>query len=541
MKKFKIATGLLIGALLTAPLIAVMFFANKLADLAFVPFDFFDWLTRVMPGPLITFGIDTMISTITAIGLDVADVAKTAEQMSAILQFWVMGMATGAIFWVILQWQAVQPRPIVGLVVGALFGLPLIAISLAIGQSPLNHLLNGLWLAILFAGWGLAFGWVSGRIISPPSSPPPTDLQRLSRRQFLVRLGASTATITVAGAGLGGLLARAERQRAEAENDSLAHEVDETADAIFPNANDPVVPAPGTRPEYTPIKDHYKVFIRTEPTVIEAAGYLLPITGLVEKPLMLTHEDIRNRYEARSQYVTLSCISGRVGTPLISTTQWTGASLQEILAEAGLKPNARYLIIQSGDGFYETVDLELIKNDPRIMLCYAWDGNTLPVEHGFPLRIWLPDHFGMKQPKWITNIEVTDTYQDGYWVERNWDKIARVKTTAVIDTIAVDHLMERDGQTYIPVGGIAWAGDKQISKVEVRVDDGPWQEAQLRAPLSETTWVIWRYEWPFAAGPHTFEVRAYEGDGTPQIAEVAPARPSGATGLHSREADIPST
>ena len=544
MKKFKIATGLLVGALLTAPLIALMFFANKLADLAFVPFDFFDWLTRVMPGSLITFGIDTMIATITAIGLDVADVAKTAEQISAVFQFWLMGMVSGAIFWVVLQWQGVRPRPIVGLVIGALFGLPLIAISLAIGQSPLNPLLNGLWLAGLFGGWGLAFGWVSGRIM-PTLAAPPTpssqtaDVQRLSRRQFLIRLGAGTATITVAGAGLGAILARAERQRAETENDSMAHEVDETASAIFPNANDPIVPVPGTRPEYTPIKDHYKVFIRTEPTTIEAAGYLLPITGLVEKPLMLTLDEIRNRYQARSQYVTLSCISGRVGTTLISTTQWTGASLQEILTEAGLKPNARYLIIQSGDGFYETVDLELIKNDSRIMLCYAWDGNTLPVEHGFPLRIWLPDHFGMKQPKWITNIEVTDTYQDGYWVERNWDKIARVKTTSVIDTVAVDYLMERNGQTYVPVGGIAWAGDKQISKVEVRVDEGPWQEAQLRSPLSETTWVIWRYEWPFAAGPHTFEVRAYEGDGTPQIAEVAPARPSGATGLHSREADIP--
>ncbi|MGH2542699.1 MAG: molybdopterin-dependent oxidoreductase, partial [Ardenticatenaceae bacterium] len=156
----------------------------------------------------------------------------------------------------------------------------------------------------------------------------------------------------------------------------------------------------------------------------------------------------------------------------------------------------------------------------------------------FPLRIWLPDRFGMKQPKWITAIEVTDEYRQGYWVERDWDEVAQVKTTSVIDTVAVDALIEAGGQTLIPVGGIAFSGDRGISKVEVRVDGGPWQEAQLRAPLSETTWVIWRYEWPFQAGAHTFEVRCAERDGIPQIETAGPNRPSGATGIHSAEANL---
>jgi hypothetical protein len=172
------------------------------------------------------------------------------------------------------------------------------------------------------------------------------------------------------------------------------------------------------------------------------------------------------------------------------------------------------------------------------MLCYAWDGNALPVDHGFPLRIWIPDRFGMKQPKWITGIEVTDKYTEGYWVERNWDEVARVKATSVIDTVAVDALIENGDQRLVPVGGIAFAGARGIARVEVRVNDGPWQEAQLRSPLSETTWVIWRYEWPFAPGHHTFAVRCTEGDGTPQIEESRPTRPSGATGIHSREADL---
>ena len=104
--------------------------------------------------------------------------------------------------------------------------------------------------------------------------------------------------------------------------------------------------------------------------------------------------------------------------------------------------------------------------------------------------------------------------------------------------MAVDNLIQVGEQTLVPVGGIAYSGDRGISKVEVRVDDGPWQEAQLREPLSETTWVIWRYEWPFREGKHNFEVRCAEGDGTPQIEERTGNRPDGATGIHSRDARL---
>jgi hypothetical protein len=253
---------------------------------------------------------------------------------------------------------------------------------------------------------------------------------------------------------------------------------------------------------------------------------------------MMTLDDFRNNYEPRDQYVTLTCISGRVGTDLIGTTQWTGASVQEVLADAGLQDGARYLIISSGDGFYETVDLDLISNDERIMFCYAWDGNTLPEDHGFPLRIWIPDRYGMKQPKWITSIEVSDEYREGYWVERNWDETAQVKATSVIDTVAVDHIIENGDQPLVPVGGIAYAGDRGVSKVEVRVDGGAWEPAELRTPLSETTWVIWRYEWPYSPGEHTFEVRCAEADGTPQIEEKSKSRPAGSSGIHSFEANL---
>jgi DMSO/TMAO reductase YedYZ molybdopterin-dependent catalytic subunit len=360
----------------------------------------------------------------------------------------------------------------------------------------------------------------------------------IGRRQFLIRLGATTATITLLSGSLGTLLAQSERRQL---NEAIARSMDmsETGSGVtFPNANDPVMPAPGTRLEYTPVEDHYKVFIRTEPSVIDLATWTLPITGLVDNPLQLALGDIQKNYESRDQFVTLSCISGRIGTSLISTTQWTGASLQEILADARLQSDARYLVITSADGFYETFDLDLIASDDRIMLCYAWDGQPIPIDHGFPLRIWLPDRYGMKQPKWITGIEVTSDYKEGYWVERGWDEVAQVKATSVIDTVAVDNIIESDNQRLVPVGGIAFAGARGISRVEVRVDGGPWQEAQLRAPLSETTWVIWRFDWQFQPGNHEFEVRCVDGDGARQIEEERESHPSGATGIHSKRAHI---
>ncbi|MDA1227885.1 MAG: molybdopterin-dependent oxidoreductase, partial [Chloroflexi bacterium] len=357
-------------------------------------------------------------------------------------------------------------------------------------------------------------------------------------RQFLIRMGATTATITVLGGGLGALLAQSERRQ---RNEAIAASIEKsklTAGQIVMDPSNPVIPAPGTRLEYTPVEDHYQVFLRTEPTLIDIATWSLPITGLVDNPLLLTIEDIRNNYESRDQFVTLSCISGRIGTDLISTTQWTGVPLQDVLADAQLQSEARYLVISSGDGFYETVDLDLIASDDRIMLCHAWDGRPIPFDHGFPLRIWLPDRYGMKQPKWITSMEVTADYREGYWVERGWDEVAQMKATSVIDTVAVESVFERDNQQLVPIGGIAFAGARGISRVEIRVDGGPWQEAQLRSPLSETTWVIWRYDWPYQAGDHEFEVRCAEGDGFPQIEKEQGNRPSGATGIHSKRARL---
>ncbi len=546
MKLRNVRFGALVGALLTAPMMALMYFADKWLDLSFTPFDVFDWIARILPGPVVTFGIDLMIDGIGLVGASVADTAKTAEQIMGLMMFLIGGIVLTAVVFAIVETRGRSSRGDgLGLLVGAVVGIPIAIITANIGQSSVNVAFNFLWPLLLFLTWGgasvasarkLIFG-IAPWGVSGEDEGEERSVTVVDRRQFLVRMGVATATITVAGAGLGRVLATSERQQFEAELEAMREKMPDSQPMVeLPNENDPLKPALGTRPEYTAVRDHYKVFIRSQPTMIEEAGWTLPITGMVDNPLTFRLQDIMERYEARSQFVTLTCISNRVGGDLISTTYWTGASLQHILAEVRPQAGATHLDITCGDGFHETVALDLIASDPRVMLAYAWDGRPIPFDHGFPLRIWLPDLYGMKQPKWITGIEVVgeEGYRDGYWVQRQWDKVARIRATSVVDTVAVDSVIENGDQKLLPIGGIAFAGARGISKVEVRVDNSPWQEAQLRSPLSETTWVIWRYDWPFDAGNHAFEVRCVEADGMPQIEEYNPPRPSGATGIHQK-------
>jgi len=500
----------------------------------------------VLPGDVIARGIDTMVEVIDRGNLgETSSTGKTLETILALVTFLVGGVVGSRVLFAVLNRsrQVGSARYIPGLVLGAAFGLPMILISRSVNVTATAPAEVGfVWLLTSFFGWGVALTWVYDRLREPMIAPdrvisPETiTVEQINRRQFLVRFGAATATLTVIGAGVGLYLDRREEQQYLAR---IRRNREAVMPENLPNADADLEPAPGTRPEYTPLEDHYRIDINLRPPEINGDEWRLRIGGMVDNPLTLTIDDIKNNYPAMDQYVTLACISNRVGGDLTSTTLWTGASLQEILGDAGVQSGATHLKITSEDGFYETVALDLINSEPRIMLAYHWDGIPLLYKHGFPLRIYIPDLYGMKQPKWITNIEVMDHDEDGYWIERGWDKVARMRATSVIDVVADDApLADEAGQTLIPIGGIAHAGARGISRVEVRVDDGEWTETQLRAPLSETTWVIWRYDWPFSGGEHTFAVRCYEGDGTPQIAEENPALPSGATGIHTMTREV---
>lgn len=526
--------GALVGTMLALPL-AVVLYAGRLAwGLPFPPFDLFDWLARALPGALVTAGIDGLVTTLRIVGLSTADVAKTAEQLLALVIFLVGAAVLGGLVTTVWRRPPGRREYVLTGATALLFTVAFVTVDAAVGGLQPGPAPAILWLLVAGAAWASALGWAINRLSAPARSatvdggPPSASVEVVNRRSFLLRLGGASALVTVAGAAL------ALRIR---EESGVAPDTGPrwSSRNPLPNAGADVEPARGTRPEFTPIEDHYQIDINTSPPRIDGASWRLRVGGLVSSPMELSLPELK-RLPALHQFVTLACISNPIGGSLISTTRWTGVPVRDVLDAAGLHPEGTHVRIRAADGFHEVVARELFEEDERVMLTYAWDGVPLPAKHGFPLRIYIPDRYGMKQPKWIESVEVLDRWEEGYWVQRSWDRQARMRATSVIDTIGMDMMVvDADSSTRIPVGGIAHAGARGISSVEVRVDDGPWEPARLRTPLSDRTWVIWRYDWPFQEGEHTLTVRCTDGAGQRQVEERSPVRPDGATGLHRLE------
>jgi DMSO/TMAO reductase YedYZ molybdopterin-dependent catalytic subunit len=537
MEDFKrpgILAGMFVGLMLTLVVTVIFYLAWKLAGLPFVPFDIFDWMTRVLPGQIIAAGINTMVKVIRSLNLGpTAATAKLAEQAMAVGGMVVGGMIMGAFFFSVERVLRGRYAHALGLAFGLAVGIPIMLLSQHLNKaSEIPLFISAAWILLVFLGWGTAIGRVNHRLFASVRRTEDTaeqaSVKRIDRRRFLIRLGGTTALITVTGAVVGRLIGGGGRQ-SSGGNKALW-----SSNHPLPNADAEVKPVPGTRPEYTPLERHYRIDINTTPPAINEAQWKLKIKGMVKNPLELTLDELR-AYEPMHQFITLACISNPVGGDLIGTTRWTGVSLQRLLPNWQINPGATHLKIRAADGFDEVVALETIRSDERVMLAYEWDGVPLLAEHGFPLRIYVPNTYGMKLPKWIESIEVTDHWEPGYWVTRGWDKAAQMKATSVIDAVGVNmNIVGADSRTIVPIGGIAHAGSRGISKVEVQVDEGPWQPAALRKPLSQLTWVVWRYDWPFQRGKHTFTVRCYDGTGAMQSAIPTPMEPDGAAGLHSK-------
>jgi len=513
-----------LGALTSIPVMALGSLAEGIAGLTFTPFDLFDGLARVLPGDILTFGIDLLVSVIIALNVGpTSEVAKIAERSMALVMF----VAIGAAFGIVLQWLGREdPRQLSGHGVrtGAVLAGAFWLVSVAVGFSQTSVWWVGLWFALLYVSWGWSLGWLIQRAGPALAGDPDSSL---SRRDFVTLLGGSVATISV-GSWVGASLFGESAPPAPAQVeilDTSALADSPTAEALAARID----AAPGTRLEITPNADFYRIDISTRRPRLAAETWRLELTGVVDRPLSLTLEEIR-AMPSLSFHHTLSCISNRVGGDLISTTRWTGVLVRDVLETAGMRTTAEELFIEGADGFYESVSMSDLMGD-RTIFAYEMNGAPLPVDHGFPLRIIIPNRYGMKQPKWIVNMELLDREGRGYWVVRGWSEEAYVRMTSVIDTVATD-AADEEMQT-IPVGGIAYAGANGISKVEVQVDDGPWVEAELRAPaLGPLTWLQWRYDWPRESGRHRFKVRAYDGSGKPQVIESNPVRPDGATGIH---------
>jgi DMSO/TMAO reductase YedYZ molybdopterin-dependent catalytic subunit len=527
--------GLFCGLFLTLPLVSIFYLGYRVAALPFPPFNLFDWQTRILPGPVLAKGINTMVRVIGwTHATDTSSVAKLAEESMAVSEFILAGMAICALLFTFLRLGGRKAAVPAGRVLGIALGLSVAWVSNSIeSSSRISPVPRAVWIVLPFIAWGAALGWLyqrltQGQVVAATGeSAAASAAERADRRRFLARFAGIASAVTAFTALVGKVGDRRERAASTTGGEPWS------ATHPLPNASAALQPAPGTRPELTPVNRHYRIDINTSPPSIPEATWRLKIHGLVAKPLEWSLADLRAR-PAVDQFITLSCISNTVGGNLTGTTRWSGVSLEQLLPDLGLQPNATHLKIQSADGFFEVVALDTIRQDGRVMLTYAWDGLPLSEKHGFPLRIYIPDRYGMKQPKWIESIEATDHWEPGYWVVRGWDREARMKATSVIDTIATNMMISQPKDMRVPIGGIAHAGVRGISKVELRVDNGEWMPAELRTPLSGQTWVVWRCDWPMQKGKHTFTVRCFEGDGTAQIAQEAPPDPSGATGLSTR-------
>ncbi len=534
MRRSWLLLGALLGGLTGLPLIALSYLGGQWAGLPFVPFDIFDWLARVLPGVILRTTIDLIVRLVTVLHLGPTSIAaKQIEQFLAILLVVAGTMVVGAI-----QALSLRHTSLSGVRVGTRVGLVLFALVVSVeaalgtslGSRPVGAVL---WLAMLILSWPIVLGMGLAALGADGAVSRASEAPRVSRRTLLAKLAGGSIGLALAAWGIGRLIggsasitgAGRPLLRPAGNSESLMRSAGgETAAALRGR----IPPAPGTRPEVTPTARFYRVDIDARSPVIDEANWVLRVGGLFERPRPLRLADLQ-AFPAVTQAITLCCISNPVGGDLVGTTYYTGVRLRDLLQHLGLRPEARALQVDAVDGFFERVTLQDM-SDPRTLLVYGMNGETLPPAHGFPLRIYIPNRYGMKQPKWIASIKAIDRTEGGYWEDRDWSKQAIPQVISVIDTVAVGDL--RDDR--IPVGGIAWAGDRGIRKVEIQVNGGPWIEAVLRTPpLSPLAWVQWRYDWPKLPGRHTFRVRATDGTGALQVETLHDPYPDGATGYQS--------
>ena len=359
---------------------------------------------------------------------------------------------------------------------------------------------------------GAAAGRARSAILSQPE-----------RRRFLVT-GATVAG-TAAVAGLGG---RYLGERASVTQAQHALRVPTPATLAPPVPAGANFKIPGLSSFITPNKSFYRVDTAIVLPEILPSSWHLRIHGMVQREINLTFGELLRR-PLTEDYITLACVSNPVAGPYVGNALWLGASLRSLLSEAGIRAGADQLLCTSTDGFTSGSPVQTAMDGRDSMLAIAMNGQALPVEHGFPVRMVVPGLYGyVSACKWIVDIEVT-TYASNvsYWAQRGWSQQAPIKTESRIDVPGQGSRV-KPGKTAI--AGVAWAQHKGIEAVEVRVDSGRWNAATLAAVPGIDSWRQWVWEWDAPPGRHTIEARATDKTGYTQTALQEPPEPNGASG-----------
>ncbi|RAN79429.1 oxidoreductase [Bacillus sp. SRB_336] len=384
-------------------------------------------------------------------------------------------------------------------------------------------------LAGTFAGlWALRYltGAGTAAVAETSSAREPAPLP--SRRAFLVRSAVVASAAVVVG--LGGTALAAARNTARQVRDALKLPAPAKAAAPLPSGVQSAVK--GVGPFLTPSADFYRIDTALVVPELDPGQWKLRVHGMVENEFTMTFDELLAA-DLVETYVTLTCVSNVVGGNLAGNAKWLGYPLRDVLARAKPKAGADMVLSTSSDGFSASTPLPVLQDKRDALLAVAMNGEPLPLEHGFPVRMVVPGLYGyVSATKWVVDLEVT-TFADkaGYWTSRGWSSHGPIKTASRVE---VPRALARVPAGTVGIGGTAWAQQRGISKVEVQLDNGAWQPATLAAEASVDTWRQWSYLWKGAtSGTHNVRVRAYDANGALQTEKQAPPEPDGSTGWHS--------
>ena len=374
--------------------------------------------------------------------------------------------------------------------------------------------------------------WVLRRLVAVAVAPTPGGAGGTAAmpdwdRRTLIRTGGVIAVGSVVLGSVGRWLL--ERQAAPATSDVVPVA---PVPANLPSGADLAtadLTQAGLTPIVVPNSDFYRIDTAFIPPTVDRATWSLVVQGMVDREVTLTYDELV-ALPILEQYVTIACVSNTVGGKLVGNAKWTGVALRDVLDMAGVHADADELVGESVDGFTAGMPVEWVMDRSRTpMIAVAMNDAPLPREHGYPARLIVPGLFGyVSATKWLAKLTLTRFDQvEGFWVPLGWAQKAPVLTQSRID-------VPNDGAGLpagrVAVAGVAWAMDRGIRAVEIRVDGGDWAPARLSTPISKATWVQWLYDWDAPAGNHTLEVRATDGTGEVQTDQRSNPAPDGARG-----------
>lgn len=426
--------------------------------------------------------------------------------------------------------------------------IALAVIGVAAGALALTRANAGLlsWLPSVLAG---AIAAVALRMLlrsaafavataSPPASADRAEVRAPdaatdpSRRRFLAWAG-GTALVGVA-VGVAGALTKA--------GSAAVSTVREAIRLPRPATPAPAVPSraalevPGLAPLITPNRDFYRIDTALIVPTVDPADWRLRIHGMVADEVTLTWDELL-ALPLTERAVTLSCVSNPVGGDLVGTAVWLGYPIRELLQRAGVDADADMVLSTSADGFTAGTPLAALTDDRDALLAIGMNGEPLPLAHGFPVRMVVPGLYGyVSATKWVTDLEVTRFDRArAYWTDRGWSERGPIKLQSRIDVPRAGRAVDAGDAV---IAGVAWQPGTGISGVDVQIDDGPWERAELASALSADTWVQWRMPWRAEAGEHSIRCRAIAADGTVQTDAVAAPAPDGASGWHTIDVTV---